>query len=165
LFRQWHLTWADLVLITWRFCSLTLIRGSWFASGSLSSTFHRGGLFSISGQSVWDLWWAKLHWDCIVFDYFGFPPPPPSMSFYQCFVFINPSITDNTKYQQLKSSIKNKQKNCHSQYCYIYCECLLWLKLARYVLCGRYAWCSLSRSVLFQSPQLTHSLFGSLVGW
>jgi len=34
LFRQRNLTWADLVLITWRFCSSALIRRSWFGSGS-----------------------------------------------------------------------------------------------------------------------------------
>lgn len=34
----------------------------------------------------------------------------PSVSFYQCFILVNPSITDTTKYQQLKASIKNTQK-------------------------------------------------------
>jgi hypothetical protein len=27
---------------------------------------------SIPGQSMWDLWWAKWHWDRFIPEYFGF---------------------------------------------------------------------------------------------
>jgi hypothetical protein len=33
----------------------------------------RGGPGSIPGQSMWDLWWTKWHWDRFFPDYFGFP--------------------------------------------------------------------------------------------
>jgi hypothetical protein len=42
---------------------------------------HRGGLCSIPGQSMWDLWWTKWHWDRFFPEYFGFPL---SISFHRC---------------------------------------------------------------------------------
>jgi hypothetical protein len=29
---------------------------------------------SIPGQSMWNLWWTKWHWDRFFSDYFGFSP-------------------------------------------------------------------------------------------
>jgi hypothetical protein len=28
----------------------------------MSSPSHRGGLGSVPGQVMWDLWWTKWHW-------------------------------------------------------------------------------------------------------
>jgi hypothetical protein len=33
------------------------------------------------GQSMWDLWWTKWHWDRFYPEYFGFPL---SLSFHRC---------------------------------------------------------------------------------
>jgi hypothetical protein len=33
------------------------------------------------GQSIWDLWWTKWHWDRFFPEYFGFPL---SISFHLC---------------------------------------------------------------------------------
>jgi hypothetical protein len=33
------------------------------------------------GQSMWDLWWTKWHWDRFISEYFSFPLP---ISFHQC---------------------------------------------------------------------------------
>jgi type VI protein secretion system component VasA len=33
------------------------------------------------GQSLWDLWWTKWHWDRFFPEYFGFPL---SISFHRC---------------------------------------------------------------------------------
>ena len=33
------------------------------------------------GQSIWDLWWAKWHWDRFFSEYFGFPL---SLLFHRC---------------------------------------------------------------------------------
>jgi hypothetical protein len=33
------------------------------------------------GQSMWDLWWTKWHWDRLFSEYFGFPL---SVSFHRC---------------------------------------------------------------------------------
>jgi hypothetical protein len=33
------------------------------------------------GQSMWDLWWTKWHWDRFLPEYFGFPL---SVSFHRC---------------------------------------------------------------------------------
>jgi hypothetical protein len=41
---------------------------------------HRGGPGSIPGQSMWDLWWTKRHWDRFFSEYFGFTL---SMSFHR----------------------------------------------------------------------------------
>jgi hypothetical protein len=35
----------------------------------------------IPGQSMWDLWWTKWHWDRFFLAYFGFPLP---ISFHCC---------------------------------------------------------------------------------
>jgi hypothetical protein len=32
-------------------------------SGGKSPTSHRGDPGSVPGQSMWDLWWTKWHWD------------------------------------------------------------------------------------------------------
>jgi hypothetical protein len=37
------------------------------------SASHRGGPGSRPGQSVWDLWWTKWHWDTFFNEFFGFP--------------------------------------------------------------------------------------------
>jgi hypothetical protein len=42
---------------------------------------HRGGPGSIPGQSMWDLWWTKWHWDRFFPEFFGFPL---SVSFRWC---------------------------------------------------------------------------------
>jgi hypothetical protein len=43
---------------------------------------HGGGPGSRSGQSMWDLWWKKWHWDRFFSEFFGFPVNiiPPSLS-------------------------------------------------------------------------------------
>ena len=60
--------------------------------GGQSPASHRGGPGSISGQSMWDLWWTKCHWDKLFSEYFGFPL---SISFHRCSIKIekqkNPS--------------------------------------------------------------------------
>jgi hypothetical protein len=48
---------------------------------TMAQASHRGGPGSITGQSMWDLWWTKWHWDRLFPEYFGFPP---SISFYRC---------------------------------------------------------------------------------
>jgi hypothetical protein len=64
---------------------ITLTRNlSWrpcHSSGGKSPTSHRGGPGSIPGQSMWDLWWTKWHWDRFLPEYFGFPL---SLSFHRC---------------------------------------------------------------------------------
>jgi hypothetical protein len=42
-------------------------------SGSYLPASHRGGPGSRPCQSMWDLWWEKLHWDRFLSDFFGFP--------------------------------------------------------------------------------------------
>jgi hypothetical protein len=44
-------------------------------------TGHRGGPGWIPGQSMWDLWWTKWHWDRFFPEYFGFPL---SIAFHRC---------------------------------------------------------------------------------
>jgi hypothetical protein len=39
---------------------------------AVSPASHRGGPGSIPGQSMWDLWWTKWHWDMFFPEYFGF---------------------------------------------------------------------------------------------
>jgi hypothetical protein len=34
---------------------------------------HRGGPGSRPGQSMWNLWWTKWHWDRFFSEFFGFP--------------------------------------------------------------------------------------------
>jgi hypothetical protein len=50
-------------------------------SDGYSPASHRGGPGSIPGQSMWDLWWTKWHWDRFFSEYFGFPL---SISFHRC---------------------------------------------------------------------------------
>jgi hypothetical protein len=38
--------------------------------GLQSPASHRGG----PGQSMWDMWWTKWHWDRFFSEFFGFPP-------------------------------------------------------------------------------------------
>jgi hypothetical protein len=45
------------------------------------NTRGRGDTGSIPGQSMWDLWWTKRHWDRFFPEYFGFPL---SISFHRC---------------------------------------------------------------------------------
>jgi len=63
-----------------------------YSWGDLSPTSHRGNLDSIPGQSVWDLWGTKCHWDRFMFKYFDFSL---SVSFHHCslLTFLS-SITD-----------------------------------------------------------------------
>ena len=56
-------------------------KGPCHGSGGQLPASHRGGPGSISGQSVWDLWWTKWHWDRYFPKYFGFPL---SFSFHRC---------------------------------------------------------------------------------
>jgi hypothetical protein len=44
---------------------------------------HCGGPGSILGQFMWNLWWAKWHWDRFFPEFFGFPL---SISFHRCSV-------------------------------------------------------------------------------
>jgi hypothetical protein len=44
---------------------------------------HGGGPGSILGQSMWDLWWRKWHWDRFYPEYFGFTL---SVLFHWCFI-------------------------------------------------------------------------------
>jgi hypothetical protein len=39
----------------------------------------------VSGQSMWDLWWTKWHWDRVFSEFFGFAV---SMSFHRSFILI-----------------------------------------------------------------------------
>jgi len=41
------------------------------SGGSLPAR-HREGPGSSPGQSVWDLWWTKWHWDRFCSEFFGF---------------------------------------------------------------------------------------------
>jgi hypothetical protein len=52
-------------------------------SGGQSPASHRGGPGSIPGQSMWDLWWTKWHWDRFFSMYFGFFL---SISFHRCYI-------------------------------------------------------------------------------
>jgi len=51
---------------------------------------HSGGPCSITGLSVWDMWWTKWHWDGFFFEYLDFPL---SVSFHQSSVLIRVSST------------------------------------------------------------------------
>jgi hypothetical protein len=42
-------------------------------SGGLSPACHGGVPGSRPGQSMWDLWWTKWHWDRFFSELFGFP--------------------------------------------------------------------------------------------
>jgi hypothetical protein len=55
--------------------------GSWDYFPGSKAAYHRGGPGSILGQSMWDLWWTKWHWDKFFSEYFGFPL---SISFHRC---------------------------------------------------------------------------------
>jgi len=35
----------------------------YLGTGSQSPTCHHGGLHSLPGQSMWDIWWTEWHWD------------------------------------------------------------------------------------------------------
>jgi hypothetical protein len=59
----------------------TSFRESWHGSHSWSPAFHRGGLGSVLDESMWGLWWTKLHWDTFLSKYLGFPTVA---SLYQC---------------------------------------------------------------------------------
>jgi hypothetical protein len=68
---------------------VTSSNGPHHGSGSLMPDAHHGGRGSISGQSTWNLWWIKCHWDRFFSKYFGLPP---SVSFQQCFIFFHLSL-------------------------------------------------------------------------
>jgi hypothetical protein len=55
-------------------CTVPIFRvedeGSMFLIYILVS--HRGGPGSRPGQSIWDLWWTKWHWDRFLSEFFGF---------------------------------------------------------------------------------------------
>ena len=53
--------------------ALTFKLGPCHGADGQSPASHRGGPGSITGQSVWDLWWTKWHWDRFFPEYFGFP--------------------------------------------------------------------------------------------
>jgi len=59
--------------------------GPSYASVGYSPACYRGELGSIPGQSLWDFWWQKWHWDRYFFEFFGFPL---SVSFYLCSILI-----------------------------------------------------------------------------
>jgi hypothetical protein len=42
-------------------------------SGGYLPASNRGGSGSVLGQSMWDLWWTKWHWDRFLPENFGFP--------------------------------------------------------------------------------------------
>jgi len=65
--------------------SLPQQMGSHHGLGGQSPTSHRGGLSSIPGQSVWNLWWTKWHYDRFLSQHFGFPL---SVSFHQWSILI-----------------------------------------------------------------------------
>ena len=65
------------------FYSLSLI--SCHGLGDWSPVFHCVGPGFIPGQSIWDLWWTKGHWDRLFSEYLGFPL---SISLHQCSVLI-----------------------------------------------------------------------------
>jgi hypothetical protein len=48
--RRWHLT-----------------------TSTMAQPPHRGGPGSHPGQSMWDLWWTKWHWDRSFSEFFSFP--------------------------------------------------------------------------------------------
>jgi hypothetical protein len=70
----------------------------------LVADYHRGGPGSIAGQSMWDLWWTKWHWDRFFSKYFGFPL---SISFHRC------SVTrKNEKLIIFITGLHNKPQGC-----------------------------------------------------
>jgi hypothetical protein len=60
-------------------------------SGDWLLVSHRGGLGSIPGQSMRDIWWTQWHWVKFFTEYFV---PTLSVSFYQCYIlsFIDTSL-------------------------------------------------------------------------
>ena len=71
-------------------------------TNQLTEACHAGGPVSIPGQSVWDLWRTKWHWDRFFPEYFGFPL---SISFHRC------SIT-RKKHIIFITGLHNKPQGC-----------------------------------------------------
>jgi hypothetical protein len=86
--------------------------------------FNCGG----PGQSMWDLWWTKWHWDKFFPEYFGFPLP---ISFQWC------SIT------------RKRTKNNHPHHHHRFAHEALWLQCAHSVCCG--AFLHIKKSLLQES--------------
>jgi hypothetical protein len=73
----------------------------------LVAASHRGGPGSIPGQSIWDLWWTKWHWDRIFPEFFGFPL---SMSFH--WWSITRKRTTNNIIFTFITGLQNKPQGC-----------------------------------------------------
>jgi hypothetical protein len=72
----------SLVFITQRRCVYCAVRTE---SLNTIQTSHSGSSNSMPGQSMWDLWWTKWHWDRFLSEYFSFPL---SVSFHHCSILI-----------------------------------------------------------------------------
>jgi hypothetical protein len=68
-----------------RYAFRKIEQGPCHGSGGYPPASHRGGPGSIPGQSMWDLWWTKWHWDRFSPEFFGFPL---SISFHRCSIII-----------------------------------------------------------------------------
>jgi len=47
---------------------------------------------SVPGQSMWDLWWTKRHWNRFCSKYFGFPLSVPFHRGYLSFIRLSPTL-------------------------------------------------------------------------
>jgi hypothetical protein len=58
----------------------------------------RGGTSSNPDRSMWDLWWAKWHWDKFFSEYFGFPL---SISFHRCSIKVEKQKTPHNLHHRV----------------------------------------------------------------
>jgi hypothetical protein len=60
-FEVW-MAWLLFVVCLWQFPIITAADKEW-CDGSQLPASYCGGLCSIPGQSMWDLWWTRWQWD------------------------------------------------------------------------------------------------------
>jgi hypothetical protein len=66
-------------------CCIYLNKRQGRGSGGLFPAVKLKGLASTPSQAVWDLWWAKCHWDRIISDYLSFCLP---VSLHRCWIIL-----------------------------------------------------------------------------
>jgi hypothetical protein len=82
---QWRNSGKKILLIKSRIYEFVFYNSNWpgHSTGSQSLASHHRGLGLLPGQSMWDLWWTKWHWD----KFFSKPLFPLSISFQHCSIF------------------------------------------------------------------------------
>jgi hypothetical protein len=74
-----------------RFSFMTVVFpvGAYRASGGYSPSSGPRDKGSVPGQSTWELWWTKCHWDMFFSQHFAL-----SVSFHRCSILIHSFTTD-----------------------------------------------------------------------